>query len=203
MKKPKPFTSDPASWNGQPLKLKVVNLTTLNAHQSDDGAQLFPTAMEPTATTWIAKKPDGTREAIKVTDMTDQHLWRWVQYFRRKWRDQGTPGTDAQLDAQICSAIITAPAIYAEAKKRGLVGLFQVSPTSPDAPTGNAAAPWAPPATAPFGVNQTVQAVEALIAQRKAAKGASIKGDASRKPRVEPGAPGVRHIDLSEDETDE
>jgi hypothetical protein len=60
--------------------------------------------------------------AVKVVDMEDSHIFRWVQYFRRKYRNEGLVGTDDQIDAGIRMRIVTAPAIYAEALRRGMAG---------------------------------------------------------------------------------
>lgn len=77
---------------------------------------------EPDATTWVMKDQDGVMRRVRVVDMTDQHLWRWIRYFRRKWRDtRSFAGSDAALDQLIQSEIITAPAIYAEANKRNVI----------------------------------------------------------------------------------
>lgn len=78
---------------------------------------------KPTATTWVFRKPDGSMQRIRVVDMEDQHLWRWIRYFRRKWRESGFKGSDAVLDAIIKTQMVTAPAIYQEAKKRGVINL--------------------------------------------------------------------------------
>jgi hypothetical protein len=75
---------------------------------------------EATATTWVAKDQDGQMVSIKVIDMTDAHLFRWIRYFRKKWRDEGFAGSNADLDALIANAIVTGPAIFAEAVKRGI-----------------------------------------------------------------------------------
>jgi len=83
--------------------------------------------LQADATTWVFRRGDGEMEAVKVTAMTDSHLFRWIRYFRKKWRDNGhTNVPDAQLDTLIKLAIVTAPAIYAEAVKRGV---YVVSPT--------------------------------------------------------------------------
>lgn len=74
-----------------------------------------------TVDTWVARDQDGTPRLVKVVDMEDGHILRWIQYFRRKWRNGGMLGTDAQIDAVIRTSIVTAPAIYAEAKKRGVL----------------------------------------------------------------------------------
>jgi hypothetical protein len=90
--------------------------------------------LQPNATTWVMKNPEGLLVAIRVIDMTDQHLWRWLQYFRRKFREErGFVGTETQLDAAIQAAIVTAPAIYAEATKRHLLPGIPVTDTSKSA----------------------------------------------------------------------
>ncbi|MDO8795381.1 MAG: hypothetical protein Q7J25_12250 [Vicinamibacterales bacterium] len=75
----------------------------------------------PTVDTWVSKDPDGRPRLVKVVDMEDSHLLRWIQYFRRKFRNGGKQGSDAQIDLFIRQSIVTAPAIYAEAKKRGVI----------------------------------------------------------------------------------
>jgi hypothetical protein len=77
------------------------------------------------------KGPDGEMQAIKVADMTDAHLFRWIRYFRKKWRDEGRTGSDADLDVLIRVSIVTAPAIYAEAAKRGVYAIPPVPTASP------------------------------------------------------------------------
>lgn len=79
---------------------------------------------EPDAETWVARDKDtGEARPILVSDMADSHLWRWVRYFRRKWRTNGFQGTNEQLDLAIQAAMITAPAIYARAKERGVLNV--------------------------------------------------------------------------------
>ena len=104
----------------------------------------------PTADTWVMRNPEGQMVSIKVTDMTDQHLFRWIRYFRQKYRADGTAGpdaTDAQLDRAIYLTLTTAPAIYKEAEKRGV---YVPPPTSlplpmvPDPKVTRPAAPDAP-----------------------------------------------------------
>lgn len=76
------------------------------------------------ATTWVMRDPEGQLQRIKVVDMTDQHLFRWIQLFRRKYREQWFPLVtvpDDVVDARIQRGVVTAPAIYAEAAKRGVV----------------------------------------------------------------------------------
>lgn len=87
--------------------------------------------MKPTATAWVSKDKDGQMVLIDVVNMENAHLWRWIRYFRRKWRDSGFKGNDAQLDAAIKAHIVTAPMIYAEAAKRGVIDL--PSPPAPGA----------------------------------------------------------------------
>jgi len=75
------------------------------------------------------KDQDGVPHFVRVVDMTDTHLWRWVRFFRRKWRDKGFNGSDEALDQAIRQSIVTAPAIYAEAFKRKVVpGLADPAP---------------------------------------------------------------------------
>lgn len=81
----------------------------------------------PTLTTWVTKDVYGQPRRIPVSEMTDSHLWRWVRFFRKKFRDERRfRGSDADLDAMIQSEIITAPAIYREAKKRGVIDVLGV-----------------------------------------------------------------------------
>lgn len=76
------------------------------------------------------KDPEGVMRRIRVVDMTDSHLWRWIRYFRKKWRDtRGFKGPDPELDTLIRGEMITAPAIYAEASKRNVIpGLAPPAP---------------------------------------------------------------------------
>ncbi len=86
---------------------------------------------EPTATTWVYKTKEGELKPIDVVDMPDDHLWRWVRYFRRKYRQEGFSGSNAVLDSIIQSDMVTGPAIYAEAVKRGLsIGYVALEPAS-------------------------------------------------------------------------
>jgi hypothetical protein len=75
--------------------------------------------MTPTADTWLARGPDGKLEPIKVVDMTDEHLVRWVRYFRQKFIDRGAVNNDF-ADAGIIQSMVTAPAIYDEIGRRNL-----------------------------------------------------------------------------------
>jgi len=79
-----------------------------------------PNVPRADATTWVAKNEDGAMVAVKVVDMASDHLYRWVRYFRKKFRDEGFEGTDEQLDAVIKTRMVTAPAIFAEVEKRGI-----------------------------------------------------------------------------------
>ena len=107
---------------------------------------LFGKRLNPTVDTWVSRNKDGQMEPVKVTAMTDGHLVRWIQYFRKKWRDSGFSGTNAQLDAAIQADIITAPAIYAEAVRRGIFKPAQDGGAPPPAPT-TVVAPAERPAT--------------------------------------------------------
>lgn len=89
--------------------------------------------MKPTATKWVSRDKNGQMVEVRVVDMEDVHLWRWIRYFRRKWRESGFKGSDAQLDATIRQELVTAPAIYAEAAKRGVIDLPDAPELSPDA----------------------------------------------------------------------
>jgi hypothetical protein len=97
---------------------------------------LFPMTPKPSATTWVMRDQEGQMVPIKVTDMADSHIYRWIQYFRRKTRDAGGAGNaslpDAVIDARIRVSMVTAPAIYAEAVKRGIqLDLTPLDPTRP------------------------------------------------------------------------
>jgi hypothetical protein len=94
--------------------------------------------VEATATTWVARDQDGQMVSMKVVDMTDAHLFRWIRYFRKKWRDEGFLGPNADIDALIATAIVTGPAIFAEAVKRGIY-------TMPTVPGGPVTLPTAVP----------------------------------------------------------
>lgn len=74
----------------------------------------------PTATVWVSKEQTGEWRAVRVVDMDTMHLQRWIAYFRKKYRESGASGTDAEVDALIRKGMVTAPAIFAEAKKRGV-----------------------------------------------------------------------------------
>jgi hypothetical protein len=154
------------------------------------------TSLRPTATTWVMKDPDaetGMRQ-IRVEDMSDTHVWSWIKYFRKKWREKVVDGTapyakltEAAIDAHIRASMITAPAIYAEAKKRNCM--------PPDAP----AAP-------PFGqmlqeaVEKTVLvSKKAVTPQQLIELANALKPKKPTPTRVEPGPPGVRHINLDDE----
>jgi len=106
----------------------------------------------PTKTTWVMRDPEGQMQAIAVADMTDQHLFRWIRYFRQKYRGEGVAGvdaTDAQVDKAIQATITTAPAIYVEAEKRGV---YVPPPTLPLEPDPKVTKPGRPvPPDAPRG----------------------------------------------------
>ena len=92
------------------------------------GQSMAPLKPEPTATVWVAKdkwSPGGLK-AIPVVKMTDGHLWLWIKYCRKKFRAQGFSGSDEALDDTIMAAMVTAPAIYREAAKRGVLGLEKI-----------------------------------------------------------------------------
>lgn len=83
---------------------------------------------KPDAETWLAKDSNGELQPVRVVDMEDTHIVRWIQYFRRKYRDgiatasSGAIETlsDGLIDSLIKQEIVTAPRIYEEAAKRGL-----------------------------------------------------------------------------------
>lgn len=83
---------------------------------------ILPMPPKPNATTWVMRDQEGQMVPIKVTDMSDAHLYRWVQYFRRKYRE--TPGhanlPDLVIDSNLRVTMVTAPAIYTEIAKRGI-----------------------------------------------------------------------------------
>jgi hypothetical protein len=93
--------------------------------------QQFLPGLQSDATTWVMRDREGQMRRVRVVDMTDQHLWRWIRYFRRKYRqERGFVGSDDHLDAVIKADIITAPAIYAEAYKRNVIsGLAPPAPS--------------------------------------------------------------------------
>lgn len=87
-----------------------------------------------TETTWVSRDPDGYPKVVKVVDMENSHIQRWIAYFRRKFREiPGEPVmTDDQVDAKIAQSIVTAPAIFEEAKRRGLYVVHSTSGLSCD-----------------------------------------------------------------------
>lgn len=94
---------------------------------------LFPMSagpLEPDPHSWVTTK-DGQKVKIRVVDMTDAHLWRWIRYFRKKYRGEGFEGEDGVLDEVIRQSIVTAPAIYAEAKRRGVLDLPKAPAETP------------------------------------------------------------------------
>lgn len=84
--------------------------------------------VKATADTWVSKDADGQLVAVRVVDMDDSHIWRWIHYFRKKWRDNAFVGDDVALDVAIRRSMVTAPAIYAEAVKRGLLQAQAIPP---------------------------------------------------------------------------
>lgn len=88
--------------------------------------------MKPTADTWVMKDSTGKYVRIKVSEMTDPHVWRWIRYFRRKYREAGFSGSNDVLDAYLRAHIVTAPAIFAAARTRGI--LYLDSPPKPNPP---------------------------------------------------------------------
>jgi len=88
--------------------------------------------LRPTADTWVARNEEGQLIAVKVVDMTDGHIRRWIRYFRNKVRNenpkQSAEWPNAAIDKMLIASMPTAPAIFAEATKRGLhVDNFAVS----------------------------------------------------------------------------
>lgn len=79
--------------------------------------------LKPDATTWVMRTSEGDMARVRVKDMTDQHIQRWILYFRRRLRERGYSGSDSDLDELIRKTIVTAPMIYAEAQKRGVMVL--------------------------------------------------------------------------------
>lgn len=90
----------------------------------------FLPGFQPDATTWVMRDREGELKRVRVVDMADQHLWRWIRYFRKQWREKrGFQGTDAALDELIKGEFVTAPAIYAEAYKRNVINGLAPPPT--------------------------------------------------------------------------
>ena len=77
---------------------------------------------QPTAVTWVYRDPVGQLVPIAVADMKTSHLRNWIQYQRRQVRVRECMPTmpTTMADVMIRSTMITAPAIYFEAKERGL-----------------------------------------------------------------------------------
>lgn len=69
----------------------------------------------------MSRSVDQRMVAVKVADMEPTHLFRWVRYFRNKYRASNLGATDDQLDALIMKLHVTAPAIYARAVRLGLI----------------------------------------------------------------------------------
>lgn len=80
------------------------------------------TKLKPDATTWVARDQEGGMVAIKVADMESTHIVRWIRLFRQKMRERAGNADlmDHQLDRLLQISMVTAPAIFGEAKKRGL-----------------------------------------------------------------------------------
>ena len=91
--------------------------------------------MKADATTWLSKDENGVLRAVKVVDMEDSHVCRWIRYFRKKYRSEFMPtGDDARIDMLIQRSIVTAPAIYAEAQRRGLLSVVAEVATTTSEP---------------------------------------------------------------------
>lgn len=79
-------------------------------------------SLSPTVDVWVSRGPDGVLTPIRVVDMTDGHLTRWIQYFRKKYLQDGVVAeTVTELDLFIQRQLVTGPAIYEEAKRRALL----------------------------------------------------------------------------------
>lgn len=91
--------------------------------QKIQAAQLVMGAsLSPTVDVWVSRGPDGELIPIRVVDMTDGHLTRWIQYFRKKYLQDGVAAeTVTELDLFIQRQLVTGPAIYTEAKRRALL----------------------------------------------------------------------------------
>lgn len=95
--------------------------------------------MQATADTWVTTdRETNTHRAVRVVDMEDSHLWRWINYFRRKYQSRHRDfATDTRkLDDFIMRTFVTGPAIYAEAARRGL-------PVTYESPPQRVAVTWA------------------------------------------------------------
>lgn len=80
--------------------------------------------MRPTADTWVMRNKVGDLEQIRVTDMSDAHLYRWVHYWRKRYNEiaqrNGTSNDAHVTDATIRDNIVTAKAIYREINRRNI-----------------------------------------------------------------------------------
>jgi hypothetical protein len=162
-----------------------------------------PPDMQPTATTWVAKNLNGDWERVKVADMSDQHLWRWIRFFRRQWREKRNfQGDDAALDGMIQLAIITAPAIYAEAQKRGItMAALALEPVAPTLIPATAKSTVVSKETTALHMMALAKAATTKKKKLKVWHAADWDAATPKKPApVEPGPPGVRRINLDEDE---
>jgi hypothetical protein len=79
---------------------------------------------QPDAETWLMKDAEGVLQPVRVVDMASTHLYHWIRHFRKKYRDlvpEIANKPDSVVDTLIQVEMVTAPAIYAEATKRGLL----------------------------------------------------------------------------------
>lgn len=109
---------------------KALSGLAASAAKTADAFQAFLPTMAPQATTtvWVQRTKEGELKAIPVVEMDTDHIWRWVQFFRRRYRENGFTGNNATLDALIQADMITGPAIYAEAVKRGIASKLGIDP---------------------------------------------------------------------------
>lgn len=136
------------------------------------------------------KDQDGVPRFVRVVDMTDTHIWRWVRYFRRKWRDKGFALSDERLDQAIRDSIVTAPAIYAEAFKRKVVpGLADPTPKLP------------PKALQLLSLQDLISVMVPSVAPKKKRSPRSTVAKVAKVTTVAKveAAPGKRRITLDED----
>ena len=74
-----------------------------------------------TPDTWVMRNAVGDLKAIKVQEMSDSHLWRWIRYFRKKVHLQNPAWTDDVIDEFLRTTIVTADKIFKEARKRNII----------------------------------------------------------------------------------
>ncbi len=101
----------------QPLRLPPLPQAALAARRAVSN----PTGLTPTADTWVSRSRDQRMVAVRVEDMEPAHLFRWINYFRNKYRANILGASNDALDAVILKTMVTAPAIYARAVSMGLI----------------------------------------------------------------------------------